>query len=422
MNSFAFEIIGADPASRARAGRLRCPHGTIETPVLAPVGTKATVKSLTPQDLKRIGVELLLVNAYHLYLNPGSDVLRRLGGVHEFMASGIPAMSDSGGFQVFSLGSAIRDGVGKIAGIFPNEGAEAPGSRKPRPGEGFVRIDENGVAFRSPYDGSTHRFDPSKSIRIQQEIGADFILAFDECTSPYDSHAYTKTALARTHRWALESAEAFARLCSAERQSLFGIVQGGAFRDLREQSARFLSGLPFFGFSIGGSLGRTKADMLGILDWVVPLLPAGAPRHMLGIGHIDDVFHCVERGIDIFDCVVPTRWARTGLVIVDPKSAAERRPALTGNRSAMRRNFSLNIRNAAFADDTRPLDPYCGCHACRHFSSAYIHYLYKERALLGYALLTIHNVSRMIDLLKTMRSAIVAGRFGELKRSFLGSA
>jgi queuine tRNA-ribosyltransferase/7-cyano-7-deazaguanine tRNA-ribosyltransferase len=418
MIGFSFEIAGSDPSSRARAGTIRCPHGTIETPVLAPVGTKATVKSLTPEDLNRIGVQLLLVNAYHLYLNPGIEVLQRCGGVHAFMSSGIPAMSDSGGFQVFSLGSAIRDGVGKVGNIFPNEAAAPSRPKKTEPDGGFVRIYEDRVEFRSPYDGTVHHFDPAKSIRVQQAIGADFILAFDECTSPYDGYEYTKAALNRTHGWAIESAEAFARHCSTERQSLFGIVQGGAYRDLREDSACFIQNLPFFGYSIGGSLGRTKADMYRILDWVVPLLPAGAPRHMLGIGHIDDIFNCVERGIDVFDCVVPTRWARTGLVIADPQSIAARQPGSTSRRSTIRQKFSLDIKSAHFATDTGPLDPLCDCHTCRHYAAAYIHWLYKERALLGYTLLTVHNVAYMINLLKQMRTAILDGGFAALKRRY----
>lgn len=414
MTVFPFDIVARDPSCRARAGVLRTPHGDVETPIFMPVGTQATVKTLTPDDLQSVGAQIILGNTYHLYLRPGADLVADMGGLHTFMAWPRAILTDSGGFQVFSLGAAIRDGVGKIADIFPDEDRYLRGDRTLSRGEVLAKIDDDGVSFKSHLDGTLHRLTPEVSLGIQHKLGADIILAFDECTSPLDDEDYTRRALLRTHLWAQRCVDYQARAGNAG-QSLFGIVQGGAYRTLREQSAAFIGGLPFGGFAIGGSLGRSKHDMHSILEWTIPLLPDGRPRHLLGIGEIDDIFACVERGVDMFDCVTPTRWGRNGAVLVSPATFREEK----GEDSAPAA-LRLNIIGSGYGRDQRPLDPRCACATCRSFSRAYIHHLFLARELLGYRLLTLHNVYFMLNLMREVRAAIFAGRFAELKESYLG--
>ncbi len=402
-----FEIQSRDPATRARTGIIHTAHGDIQTPALVPVATQAAVKALAPDDLEGIGAQVLIANTYHLALRPGADRVAELGGLHTFMQWPHPLMTDSGGFQVFSLGAAIRDGVGKIADIFPEEeqpsssrSAAGPAQNAPAArgaGEGFVKIDEDGVSFRSHLDGAPMRFTPEISIEIQHKLGADFILAFDECTSPLDSYAYTREALERTHRWAVRCLEQNAKT-RQEYQSLFGIVQGGAHRDLREASARFIGGLPFDGLAIGGSLGKSKKDMHAILEWVIPLLPDDKPRHLLGIGELQDIAQGVARGIDFFDCAAPTRWARNGALLV-PRELAENPEQ------------RINISNARHAMDTGPVDPTCNCYTCTHFSRAYLHHLHRARELIYYRLASIHNLHFMMRRMSTVRAAIASGTF-----------
>jgi queuine tRNA-ribosyltransferase/7-cyano-7-deazaguanine tRNA-ribosyltransferase len=268
-----FTITARDSNTRARAGIIRTAHGDIETPNFMPVATQASVKALTPDDLDALGVQLIIANTYHLALRPGAEKIAELGGLHAFMQWHRPLMTDSGGFQVFSLGAAIRDGVGKIADIFPEEDEERESkSARKQMGTPLCRIDDDGVTFRSHLDGALMRLDPERSLQIQHLLGADFVVAFDECTSPLDSYEYTRTALARTHRWA-ERCLAQHTKTRREYQSLWGIVQGGAYRDLREESARFIGALPFEGLCIGGSLGKSKKEMHAILEWTIPLLP-----------------------------------------------------------------------------------------------------------------------------------------------------
>lgn len=414
MRTLAFDVVARDSSSWARAGILHTPHGDVETPVFMPVGTQATVKTLTPDDLREVGAQIILGNTYHLYLRPGADVIASMGGLHHFMAWCGPILTDSGGFQVFSLGAAIRDGVGKIADIFPDEDRYLRGERTLGTGEVLCTIDEDGVEFKSHLDGSLHRLTPEISLAIQHKLGADIILAFDECTSPLDDEAYTGQALQRTHRWALRCAEYEARE-GTERQALFGIVQGGAYRALREESARFMSALPFPGFAIGGSLGRSKSDMHAILEWTIPLLPDSRPRHLLGIGEIDDLFACVQRGVDMFDCVTPTRWGRNGAIMVSPATLRQQTGRAVDARMALR----LNIHGASYRTDERPLDPGCSCYTCRTFSRAYLHHLFSARELLGYRLATLHNVHFMTSLVRQMRAAIIDGTFAELRATYL---
>lgn len=361
---FKFEIAAEDEGTAGRNGRFHTPHGMIDTPVFAPVGTQGTVKALTPANLKEIGATLVLANTYHLYLRPGDELVRELGGLHQFMQWDGPILTDSGGFQVFSLSQTRR-------------------------------IDADGVTFQSHLDGSRHRFTPEKSIAIQENLGADIIMAFDECPPPND-YDYVKESLTRTHPWLERCVAAQTR----DDQALFGIVQGGIFPDLRAESAAFVTGLDCPGYAIGGlAVGETKAEMLATLDVTVPLLPREKPRYLMGVGEPEDLVNAVVRGVDIFDCVSPTRLARHGSAYV------------WGGR--------LNLRNARFTRDAAPIDEACGCYTCSHFSRAYLRHLVKANEILGHILLTIHNVYFLVHLMAQMRQAIGEGRLRPFADEFL---
>jgi queuine tRNA-ribosyltransferase len=351
---FHFELTARDAG--ARAGLFHTPHGPIPTPAFAPVGTQATVKAVSPRDLHDLGARLVLANTYHLYLRPGDETIRKLGGLHTFMAWDGPLLTDSGGFQVFSLGA-------------------------------INQIDDDGVTFRSHLDGSTHRFTPEVSIRVQENLGADIIMCLDECPAPHE-RVYNRLALDRTHRWA-------ERCVAAKRradQALFGIVQGGVFADLRAESARFMADLDLPGYAVGGlSVGETKDEMHAMLEVVAPLLPEDRPRYLMGVGTPADLVNAVARGVDIFDCVLPTRLARHG--------------------AALTRDGRLNMRNAAYADDPRPIEEGCGCYTCARFSRAYIRHLVISGEILAPMLLSQHNLYVLLDLTREMRQAIVEGRF-----------
>lgn len=361
---FEFEIEAVDEEVGARNGRFRIPHGILQTPVFAPVGTQATVKALRPSDLRDLGATLVLSNTYHLYLRPGDELIRDLGGLHQFMGWDGPILTDSGGFQVFSLSDTRK-------------------------------IDDDGVTFQSHHDGSYHRFTPEKSIAIQENLGADIIMAFDECPPPTD-YEYVKRSLQRTHPWAERCLQAKTR----DDQALFGIVQGGIFPDLREESARFLMGLDLPGYAIGGlAVGESKAEMYKTLDVVNPILPQNKPRYLMGVGAPEDVVNGVLRGVDIFDCVMPTRIARNG--------------------SAFVKGGRMNLRNAQFIADTNPIDAHCTCYACTNFSRAYLRHLVKVNEILGHILLTTHNVHFLLELVRQMRLAITEGRLKAFAEEFL---
>lgn len=368
-----------------------------------PVATQATVKGLTSLDLYDLDAQLLICNTYHLALRPGAEQIAQLGGLHAFMNWKRPLSTDSGGFQVFSLGAAIRDGVGKIADIFPDED---PVHLPARAGSAIplCKIDDDGVTFNSHLDGSLIRLTPERSMLLQHQLGADIILAFDECTSPLDSFEYTREALQRTHRWAGRCLEQHLQSGQVH-QSLFGVVQGGAYRELREESAQVLGGMGFPGFAIGGSLGRSKQDMHAILEWTIPLLPDDKPRHLLGIGEVDDIVNGVERGIDLFDCAAPTRWARNGALIVSNEIATK--DGLKNRR--------LTIGNARFGLDSAPVDASCNCLTCRNYSRAYLHHLHRARELSYYRLATIHNLHFMVQFMRDVRGAIMTGRWAEFR-------
>ena len=359
---FNFEITAKN--ARARAGVFATPHGILQTPVFAPVGTQATVKTLTPAQLAELGASLVLSNTYHLYLRPGDDLVAELGGLHRFMRWPHPMLTDSGGFQVFSLAKTRQ-------------------------------IDDEGVTFKSHIDGSTHRFTPERSIRIQENLGADIIMAFDECSDPND-HEYTKIAVERTHRWAERCIKAKRRAD----QVLFGIVQGGTDSNLRAESARFIVSLNTTGIAIGGlSVGETKDEMHAMLDVVTPLLPDSRPRYLMGVGTPEDLIDGVARGIDIFDCVLPTRLAR--------------------HHAAFSPEGRLNLMNASFARDERPIDPFCDCYTCRMFTRAYIRHLIAAKELLAGTLLSIHNLRALIRLMDEIRTAIIDGSFDDKKSKLL---
>lgn len=404
MAKFKFTVQHTDGA--ARRGTVQTPHGNIETPAFVPVGTQATVKTLDVADLEALDAQILLANTYHLYLRPGADTIAQLGGLHGFMGFSGPIITDSGGFQVFSLGFGLEHGVSKISNIFPDEDSAQGGSVTPsaertaRPK--LMTVDEEGVSFRSHLDGSSHRMTPEDSIGIQQQLGADIILAFDECTSPLHEHAYTAAALKRTHAWAERSLAAWT---NRPAQALFGIVQGGAYRDLREQSARFIDQRDFPGVAIGGSLGKSKADMHRILEWSVPLLAPAKPRHLLGIGDVTDLFACVARGIDLFDCVAPTRLARHGTVYLSPRNGG--RPA---------NGFRLNVSAARESRSAGPIDPGCHCPTCTSHSRGYLRHLFNANEQLGPRLATVHNLHFMLELMRQIRAAVADGRLEQLAK------
>jgi queuine tRNA-ribosyltransferase len=360
---FSFQLLAND--SRARAGVFHTPHGTLETPVFAPVGTQATVKALTPVQVQELGASLVLANTYHLYLRPGDDLIAEMGGLHKFMQWDGPILTDSGGFQVFSL-------------------------------TGINNIDDDGVTFKSHIDGSMHRFTPEKSIAIQENLGADIIMTFDQCPKPYD-RAGVEAAVSRTHAWLERCAAAKTR----SDQALFGIVQGGIHADLREQSAQFVSSLDLPGYAIGGlAVGESKDEMYGTLELMDANLPENKPRYLMGVGTPHDLINGVMRGVDIFDCVMPTRMARNEAVF-------------------LRNGDRLNLKNARFARDPLPIDEGCTCYTCQRFTRAYLRHLIVAKEMLSATLLSIHNLHTLIHLAKEMRRAILDGRFEPLAMEIL---
>lgn len=397
---FTFDVRSHDPDSVARTGSLQTAHGTVNTPAFVGVATRASIKALEPQALVDIGLQIAISNTYHLHLQPGEDVIASLGGLHGFSGWDRPTMTDSGGFQVFSLGASKDHGVGKVASIFPGDSnVPKPKVRQSKP---LVCLTEQGAEFRSIIDGSPHTFTPESVITIERKLGADIILPLDECTSPLHDHTYTKRSMERTHRWAQRGLTAFQLLRDDPtfpnpHQVLYGIVQGGAYQDLRLESARVIGDMSFEGFAIGGSLGRSKNDMWSVLDWTIPLLPDEAPRHLLGIGEIEDLFTCVARGIDTFDCAAPTRLARNGSVFLQGEP-----------------RHRINLRNARFAQDDGPIDPQCDCFTCQTHSRAYLRHLCRAGEFSFYRLATIHNLRFLVRLMAEIRDAVDNGKLTQL--------
>ena len=389
-----FKIEKKLPRGRlGRAGVLTTPHGVIQTPAFANVGTKASVKSLTPEQLRDLGTQVVLANTYHLYLQPGEDTLRKAGGLSKFMNWSGPTMTDSGGFQAFSLGAAFGKKINKLAEVRQeNTIDERDETAK------LAKITDDGVEFKSVLDGSTHFFTPERSMEIQNAIGADMIFAFDECTSPIAPYEYQKEAMNRTHAWAERSLKRHRELqASTENlQALFGIVQGGRFPDLRKESAKIIGAMDFDGFGIGGSF--DKKDMNTAVGWVNKILPEEKPRHLLGIGDPLDLWDAVEEGCDLFDCVAPTRIARHG-TLYSPHGL-------------------VHITGAKFRNDFSSVVEGCVCYTCKNFSKAYLGYLFRAREFLAYTLASIHNLYFIVNLVKGMRQGILDGTFLNCKEEF----
>jgi queuine tRNA-ribosyltransferase len=363
-NQFQFRKLAT--VDNARAGILSTPHGELETPLFAPVGTQATVKAVSPDQLEKLGASLVLSNTYHLYLRPGADLIADFGGLHDFMGWKEPILTDSGGFQVYSLADA-RD------------------------------VDDDGVTFKSYIDGSMHRFTPEKTIEIQEKLGADIIMAFDECAAPNDFN-YCEDAMHRTHAWAERCIQAKTR----SDQALFGIVQGGVFPELRKKSAEVIAEMDFPGNAIGGlSVGETKPEMHAMLEVVNSILPSDKPRYLMGVGSPEDLVNGVMRGVDIFDCVLPTRLAR--------------------HKTAITSEGRLNLHNAVYSNDKAPIEYGCGCYTCKNFSRAYLRHLINSKEMLASTLLSIHNLYVLISLMQRVREAIFEGKFQEFSSRFLNN-
>jgi len=365
MEPIRYELIKKCKQTGARLGRIHTPHGSFDTPVFMPVGTQASVKGMSPDELKEIDARIILSNTYHLYMRPGNELIREAGGLHKFMNWDRPILTDSGGFQVFSL-SDLR------------------------------HINEEGVTFRSHIDGSKHLFTPELAMKIQNDLGSDIIMSFDECIPYPCDHSYAKKSLERTTRWAERCKKAHK---NPDTQALFGIVQGGVYEDLRVQSAKELVALDFPGYSIGGlSVGEPAEDMYRILECTVPHLPEDKPRYLMGVGSPDYLIEGAIRGIDMFDCVLPTRIGRNGTIMTS--------------------QGKIIIRDAKYARDFGPMDPECDCYACRNFSRAYIRHLLKAREVLGIRLTTWHNLKFLLDLMKKVRNAIIDDRLADFRDEF----
>ncbi|MEK7062119.1 MAG: tRNA guanosine(34) transglycosylase Tgt [Patescibacteria group bacterium] len=374
-----FRILKKSKRSKARLGILKTSHGEIETPSFVPVATQAVIKTLTSEEAKAVGCQILISNTFHLHLKPGEKLVKAGGGIHKFMNWDRPLMTDSGGFQVFSLGFGKDLGVGKISKI--NGLAKVLLGQQPQ----NIKITDNGVWFRSPINGEKLFIGPKESIKIQEALGADIIFAFDECTPPNANYEYTKKSLEKTHRWATECLK-----IKKSRQAIFGIVQGGKFKDLRIESAKFIADLQFDGFGIGGEFGDSKNLMLKMIDWVIKELPENKPRHLLGIGHPEDILKIIKSGIDTFDCVMPTHYARHGIAFID--------------------NGRLDMNKSAFLKDKNPLDKSCGCAVCQNYRRNYIVHLLKAKEITALRLLTFHNLYFFNSLVEKIRNNIKNGK------------
>ena len=398
---FSFEIKSSQEGSTARVGTITTPHGAIQTPAFIPVGTKATVKAVLPEAMADLGAQALLANAYHLYLQPGSDVLDEAGGLAQFMNWPGPTITDSGGFQVLSLGVGFKKVLAMDAQTFRRDDVIADNKER------LAHVDDEGVTFKSHIDGSMHRFTPEISMKVQHEIGADIIFAFDECTTLHNTRGYQELAMDRTLAWAVRCLDEHKRLTDERStksyQALFGVIQGAQYEDLRKKAAGDLGGLvssgqSFDGFGIGGALDK---DSLGtIVSWVNHVLPENKPKHLLGIGAPEDLFVGVENGIDTFDCVLASRIARTSAVYT------------------MEGRF--NLSNSAFKRDFTAIDDECDCYTCTHYTRAYMHHVFRGKEIIASTLATIHNERFIVRLVDQMRQALLDGNFTDMKADFLG--
>lgn len=426
-NKTPFKIIAKDGG--ARAGILKTAHGEIETPVFMPVGTQASVKAVTPQVLEKVGAQIILGNTYHLYLRPGHKLIKELGGLHKFMGWDGPLLTDSGGFQAFSLGAMLEHGVRKVTASKGDAFRGWQARKTP-----VVKITEEGIHFVSHLDGSKHLLTPEKSIEVQLSLGSDICLVLDELLSPLHSPEYVKESLGRTHRWELRSKEYLEKHVKKSVSPgalLFGILQGVYDKRIREEEARWVGKQDFNGISIGGSFGTSKywpaspkrqrgkdreeeanwaapRAIYQTMEWVVPYLPEELPRHALGIGEIQDLFECVERGIDMFDCVAPTRRSRNGSLYISPK-----------NGGSPKNKFTLSVAQSKYAIDKNPIDPGCACYTCQNFSRAYLRHLYMASEILYHQLATIHNLHFILTITRTIRKSILKHKFRGLKTTWI---
>jgi queuine tRNA-ribosyltransferase len=379
-----------------RVGVLETPHGVILTPAFVAVGTKGTVKSLTVEHVKEVGTQVVLGNTYHLFLQPGDEIVRDAGGLGKFMNWPGPTMTDSGGFQVFSLGAAYGKDISKVVKVtdpslmIPERFDDSDAPR-------LAKIGEDGVSFKSHLDGSIHYITPERSIQIQHNLGADIIFAFDECTSPAEDLKYQEEALNRTHAWAKRSLDEHEKLNVDNRIALFGIVQGGRDESLRKKSAEFIGSMNFDGFGIGGSF--AKEDMSTAVKWVNEILPEEKPRHLLGIGEPEDLFMGIENGVDLFDCVAPTRLGRNGTIYT--------------------KQGKIIIMNKQFRNDYTPLDGECSCYTCKNYTRAYIAHLFHGKEMLAGTLASTHNLHFIVNLVANIRQSILDDKFLEYKEEFL---
>ncbi len=396
--NFTFNTTFQSLGSKARLGRLSTPHGIVETPAFIFCATKAAIKGATPQNMRQENTQIILANTYHLMLQPGSEIVARMGGLHQFMGWDGPMLTDSGGFQIFSLGH------GSIA-------EEVKGRRHSSRPKSLLKINEEGATFKSYIDGKRHILTPEKSIQVQRGLGADLIVVLDECTPFHVDKSYTERSMHMSHRWAERSLKEFQKGPSGV-QALYGITQGGVYPDLRKASADFVNSLPFFGHAVGGSLGANKTQMAEVVEMAMEPLNPARPVHLLGIGGISDIFYGVQQGIDTFDCVHPTRLARHGGALV-PLSVWENMSEDPRGREHM------NLRNARFRDDSRPIDETCGCQTCQTLSRGYLHHLLKAGEFLAMHALTIHNVHFMNRLLSRIRQAIALKCLEEEKKKWI---
>lgn len=378
----SFSILKKSKRSRARIGILKTPHGEVETPSLVPVATWATVKTLDSKEIFETKSKILIANTYHLHLKPGEDIIKKSLGIQKFMNCDIPIMTDSGGFQVFSMGFGKDLKVGKVMKFFPGSDTEII-KKNSQPKR--IKIGEDGVEFQSPVDGSKMFIGPKESIKIQENIGADIIFAFDECTPPLSSHDYAKDALRRTHRWEKTSIES-----RKSKQAMFGIVQGSRYEDLRVESANYINSLGFDGYGIGGDLGESKITIDKILNWTIPRLDDNKPRHLLGIGYLEDMEMVIKNGVDLFDCTVPTQYARHGAAFTS-----------TGK---------LDLTKKAFLNDREPLDKTCECFVCQEYKRNYLSHLIRSKEITGSKLLTFHNLFYFNTFVENIRKKIKDGK------------
>lgn len=378
-----FRIVKKSKISRARLGFLKTSYGQVETPCLVPVATQAVIKTLTAEQVKETKSQILICNTYHLHLKPGEDIVKKAGGLHKFMNWPGSLMTDSGGFQVFSLGFGRDHGVGKILKGQPvQKDSLIEAGKQPK----YLKITDRGVYFQSFLDGQKLFLGPRESIKIQEDLGADIIFAFDECTSPLADYEYTKKSLKRTHRWAKICLES-----KRSKQALFGIVQGGKFKDLRLKSAKFIGSLPFDGFGIGGEFGNDKRIMDKMLNWVIRELPEQKPRHLLGIGYLEDIPKIINQGVDTFDCIVPTHYARRGIAFTS--------------------QGKLNMGERVFLKDKNALDKNCDCFVCQNYKMNYISHLFRAREITALSLLTFHNLYFFNTYIEGIRNKIKQGKF-----------